>query len=51
MNLSMRPAESTNFCFPVKNGWQLEQISTVKSFLVDLVLITLPHAQVIVQSW
>jgi hypothetical protein len=25
---STRPALSTNFCFPVKNGWQLEQIST-----------------------
>ena len=25
---STRPAVSTNFCLPVKNGWQLEQIST-----------------------
>lgn len=34
----------------VKNGWHLEQISTRMSFLVDLVLITFPHAQVIVVS-
>ena len=27
-NLSTRPAVSISFCFPVKNGWQLEQIST-----------------------
>src|SRR5712691_642263 len=25
---STRPAVSTSFCFPVKNGWQFEQIST-----------------------
>ena len=31
------PAVSTSFCFPVKNGWQLEQISILKSFFVDLV--------------
>ena len=24
----MRPAVSINFCLPVKNGWQEEQIST-----------------------
>ena len=23
-----RPSVSSNFCFPVKNGWQLDQIST-----------------------
>src|SRR6266496_1108381 len=27
-NLSTRPAVSTSFCLPVKNGWQFEQIST-----------------------
>src|SRR4051812_12797867 len=26
---SMRPVVSMNFCLPVKNGWQAEQISTV----------------------
>ena len=25
---SIRPAVSTSFCLPVKNGWQAEQIST-----------------------
>jgi len=25
---STRPAVSTSFCLPVKNGWQFEQIST-----------------------
>jgi hypothetical protein len=28
LNRSTRPAVSTNFCFPVKNGWQALQIST-----------------------
>jgi hypothetical protein len=28
LNRSILPAVSKNFCFPVKNGWQLEQIST-----------------------
>ncbi len=41
----MRPAVSTSFCLPVKNGWQLEQISTVMLSLVDPVSITLPQAQ------
>jgi hypothetical protein len=27
-NRSTRPAVSTSFCLPVKNGWQFEQIST-----------------------
>jgi hypothetical protein len=27
-NRSTRPAVSTSLCLPVKNGWQLEQIST-----------------------
>src|SRR6185437_16624373 len=33
-NLSTRPAVSISFCFPVKNGWQLEQISTRMSLLL-----------------
>ena len=31
----MRPAVSTSFCLPVKNGWHWEQISTVMSFRVE----------------
>lgn len=27
-NRSTRPSLSTNFCLPVKKGWQAEQIST-----------------------
>src|ERR1041385_2907169 len=43
---STRPAVSINFCLPVKNGWQLEQISTWMSPLcVERVLKVLPHAQ------
>src|SRR5262249_14945228 len=42
---SMRPAESTNFCLPVKNGWHFEQISTRSSFLVEPVVQLSPHAQ------
>src|ERR1022692_3675966 len=36
---SMRPAVSSSFCLPVKNGWQFEQISTrnIAPFIVDLV--------------
>src|SRR5690554_5656109 len=33
-NRSTRPAVSTSFCRPVKNGWQTEQISTRMSFSV-----------------
>lgn len=51
LNLSTRPAVSTIFCLPVIKGWQLEQISVLMSFLVDLVWITLPQTQVIVVSW
>jgi hypothetical protein len=39
---------STSFIFPVKKGWQAEQISTEKvSPLVEAVSITLPQAQTI----
>src|SRR5690242_11707282 len=39
-----------NFDLPVKNGWQLEQISTRMFCLVERVWITLPQRQVIVVS-
>ena len=42
---STRPAESTNFCRPVKNGWQLEQISSRKSPMVERVSNVLPQTQ------
>ena len=48
LNLSTRPPVSTNFCFPVKNGWHFEQTSTRMSFFVEPVSITLPQAHVIV---
>ena len=47
---STRPSLSTNFCLPVKNGWQDEQISTWISDFVLLVWKLFPHAQLIVQS-
>ena len=37
MNLSTRPAESTSFFLPLKNGWHLEQISTRIFGLVEWV--------------
>src|SRR5207248_7787234 len=43
---STRPAVSTSFCLPVKNGWQAEQISTWMSpRWVERVPNTLPQAQ------
>src|SRR3972149_7135764 len=42
---STRPAESISFCFPVKKGWQLEQISRRSSFLVERVVHVAPQAQ------
>src|SRR5207244_9651212 len=42
---SMRPAESTSFCLPVKKGWHFEQISTRSSFLVEPVVQVSPQAQ------
>jgi hypothetical protein len=43
---STRPAVSTSFCLPVKNGWQFEQISRLMAPLwVDRVVNALPHAQ------
>ena len=50
LNLSTRPPASTNFCLPVKKGWHLEQISTLRSPpLVDLVSTTSPQAHLIMQ--
>jgi len=46
LNRSMRPAVSSSFCLPVKNGWQFEQMSTPKSPRVENVSWTVPHAQV-----
>src|SRR5262249_50743031 len=43
---STRPAVSSNFCLPVKNGWQLAQISTLMSPLwVERVTNAFPQAQ------
>src|SRR5690242_12820056 len=43
---STRPAVSTSFCLPVKNGWQFEQISRLMAPLwVDRVVNVFPHAQ------
>lgn len=47
---STRPVVSTNFIFPVKKGWQAEQISTVIAFLVLRVVNLLPQPQVTVAS-
>ena len=49
-------AVSSNFCLPVKNGWQFEQISTWMSPLwVDRVVKLLPHAHIhadfVVTGW
>ena len=45
LNFSTRPAVSTSFCFPVKKGWQLEQISVEIFLRVERVGISWPHAQ------
>jgi hypothetical protein len=44
---STRPAVSTSFCLPVKNGWQFEQISTriMSPLMVERVWNVLPQAQ------
>ena len=44
-NRSTRPAVSTNFCVPVKNGWHFEQMPMRMSLCVERVLMMLPHAQ------
>src|SRR5437016_187723 len=45
LNRSTRPAVSTNFCFPVKNGWQALQISTLIFAVVLRVTNVFPQAQ------
>ena len=45
VNRSTRPSVSSSFCLPVKNGWQLEQISRCSSGLVERVFHVAPHAQ------
>src|SRR5439155_2654069 len=44
---STRPAVSISFCLPVKNGWQLEQISTfsLSPLIVERVWKLFPQAQ------
>ncbi|MNC93063.1 hypothetical protein D3C83_96060 [compost metagenome] len=51
VNRSTRPSVSSSFCLPVKNGWQLEQISRWSSFLVERVFHVAPHAQRASTSW
>jgi hypothetical protein len=41
---SMRPAVSMSFCLPVKNGWQLLQMSEWIRGTVERVSKVLPHA-------
>src|SRR5207244_10066632 len=44
---STRPAVSTSFCLPVKNGWQFEQISTfISPLCVDRVVNEFPQAHI-----
>src|SRR4029077_715768 len=51
VNRSTRPSVSSSFCLPVKNGWQLEQISRCSSGLVDRVFHVAPHAQRTSTEW
>lgn len=44
------PAVSTMRCVPVKNGWQLEHISTLSIGFVDLVVKLFPQAHTTVDS-
>jgi hypothetical protein len=44
-NRSTRPAVSTSFCFPVKNGWQTLQMSVWISAWVERVWNVFPQAQ------
>src|SRR5262249_43598251 len=44
---STRPAVSTSFCLPVKNGWQFEQISRwISPLWVDRVVNEFPQARI-----
>src|SRR5665213_2029916 len=50
-NRSIRPAVSTSFCLPVKNGWQAEQISTtIAPLWVERVWNVLPQAHFTLMS-
>ena len=51
VNRTMRPSVSSSFCLPVKNGWQLEQISRCSSGLVEWVFHVAPHAQRASTAW
>jgi hypothetical protein len=42
---STRPAVSSSFCLPVKNGWQLEHTSRWIASRTDRVWNVFPHAQ------
>jgi hypothetical protein len=42
---STRPAVSTSFCLPVKNGWHCAQMSVWISAWVERVWYVFPHAQ------
>ena len=46
-NTSTRPAVSTIFCRPVKNGWQLEQTATRRLGTVERVCSVAPQVHVI----
>jgi hypothetical protein len=46
-NFSTRPAVSTSFCRPVKNGWHLEQIAMRRFGTVERVGYVAPHAHTI----
>ena len=50
---STRPAVSMSFCLPVKNGWQLEQISVriMLPLMVERVSNWFPQAQCTVTTW
>ena len=50
MKRSIRPALSTSFCVPVKNGWQAEQISTLISLTVERVVNVFPQTHFTVAS-
>ena len=43
LNFSTRPALSTSFCLPVKNGWHIEQISTFICGTVERVVNKTPR--------
>src|SRR3989338_1866905 len=49
-NFSTRPAVSTSFCVPVKNGWHFAQMSMWRLGDVERVWYTAPHVHVIVHS-